>query len=1086
MALYDASKFDETAGDESDLGIDPIVQEAKRRWQRCSEWEGSCRERFIDDLRFENGDSDNGYQWPNAIRRAREVDARPVLTMNIIRQHNLQISNQMRKNKSSVKYIAQGNGATVESAQIMRQIARRIEQRSNAQYAYTLARNFQIGGGIGYWRISTDYINAKTFDQDINILPVLDPLSIYMDPDMKEKDGSDANFAFVFDNIPRGLFDEQYPEFKDMVGRSPLVVAAGDDDWVSKDYVRVCEYYRRVGVSDTLVSFVWQGERKTLLSSRMPKNIRDYVLRDPTVKTREVQVNQIEWYKIAGEYIIDSTLWIGSTIPIVRVIGEETVIDGILDRKGHTRWMKDAQRMFNYNAALDIDTPIPTSSGWTTMGQLRDGDWVFGADGKPVQVAKALPVKIGEPCYRVTFDNGHSVVTDAGHIWRVEERGKRKSWGFPWDSKTVSTVELESKKHFIKLAQPLELLETDLPVDPYVLGVWLGDGNSSSGLISAHEDDAEEQKKLINECGFATSETRRQSGKGVSFHVFGLRGLLAKAGVLNNKHVPEIYLRASYEQRLALLQGLFDTDGCFHNAVNQCIFVNTNPMIAESVLELCASLGIKAHCAKQKAKVSLFPDGHARVCQDNYRIYFTVDPDLVIFRLERKLEKQTKGRVVSWRRTKRLGIASVTPVESRPVRCIMLDTPDHLYLCGKGMIPTHNSSQVEFVALQGKTPWVADARAIEEHESMWNTANTANHSVLIYNGVDDEGQAIAPPTRTPPPTASPAYQNGMDVAFNQMMMVSGQWQNQMGMMGNERTGAAIQGRQQQSETAVYHFQDNYEDALIYTGKILLDLIPKVYDTKRVLRIQAEDEEDYEILIDPQAKQAYLETQAANGKAAMRIFNPSLGEYDIVPSVGPSMASKRQQTAEALTLILTQAPDLIPVIGDLLVSSLDFDKAQEAAQRLRRLVPPAALGRGPTPNEQQLMSANQSLQQALTESLQKQAKGELKLVGKEQMRDIDVYKAQTDRIKALADELPMDPQGLMELIQQLVDESLQSKLSPIIAANADDIDADGGKDVPEGHPGITGARKAPDGQWYVEHPMAPGKFMKIVPNTRGAA
>lgn len=744
--VYDASRYDTTGGDEAEgLGIDPIVQEAKRRWQRCSEWESPSRERFIDDIRFENGDSDNGYQWPNAIRRAREVDSRPVLTMNIIRQHNLQISNQMRKNKSSVKYVPQGNGATVESAQIMRQLAMRIEQQSDAQDAYTVARNFQIGGGVGYWRIVTDYVSWDTFDQDVYILPVKDPLSVYLDPDIKKKDGSDANFGFVFDNMPMGIFKEKYPEFADTAGHSPLTIATGDDDWVSKDYVRVCEYYRKVGVDDTLMSFVWQGERKTILSSKLPSNVRDAILRDPTVRTRQVQVEKIEWYLIAGEHVIDSTIWIGKTIPIVRVIGEETVIDGVMDRKGHTRWMKDAQRMFNYNA----------------------------------------------------------------------------------------------------------------------------------------------------------------------------------------------------------------------------------------------------------------------------------------------------------------------------------------------------SSQVEFVALQGKTPWVADVRAIEEHESMWNTANTANHSVLVYNGVDDEGQEIKPPSRTPPPTASPAYQAGMDTAFNQMMMTSGQFQNQMGMMGNERTGAAIQGRQQQSETAVYHFQDNYEDALIYTGKILLDLIPKVYDTKRVLRIQAEDQEDFEVLIDPQAKQAFEQKIAANGLAATRIFNPSLGLYDVVPAVGPSMSSKRQQTAEALTLVLTQAPDLIPVIGDLLISSMDFDKAQEAAQRLRRMVPPAALGQGPTPNEQRLMQANQALQQSLTQSLQSQAKNELKLVGKDQMRDIDVYKAQTDRLKALGDQLPLDPDGLMQIIHELVEEAMQSRLSPIIEANSKEMSLKP-QASPEGdsqHPGVTGARKAPDGQWYVEHPMQPGKFMKVVPNTR---
>jgi len=722
---------------------DPIIMEAKKRWDRCAEWESPSRERFLDDIRFANGDSDNGYQWPNAIRRAREVDARPVLTMNIIRQHNLQISNQARKNKSSIKIVPQGNGATFQSAQIFKNIIRRIENMSSAQDIYTLARNFQIDAGIGYWRVVTRYMNENTFDQDIYLEPVNDPLSVYMDPDIKQKDGSDATFCFVFDNVPKTLFEEQWPQYRDVIGQNALSVGSGDSDWISRDYVRVCEYFRVVGVDDLLVSFIApDGTRKSILKSKLTPNMYG-IIKDPMTKTRPVQVKQIEWYLIAGDQIIDSTIWPGKYIPIVRCIGEETTIDGIMDRKGHTRYMKDSQRMFNYNA----------------------------------------------------------------------------------------------------------------------------------------------------------------------------------------------------------------------------------------------------------------------------------------------------------------------------------------------------SSQVEFVALQGKTPWVASAQAIEEYESMWNTANTSNHSVLVYNGFDDSGNAITAPVRTQPPTASPAYQQGMDTAFNQMMMTSGQWQNSMGMMGNERTGAAIQGRQAQSETAVFHFQDNYESALVFTGKILIDLVPKVYDTRRVIMIQAENDEDMEVVIDPRAQAAFMQQQQSIQQASLNIFNPNVGEYSIAPSVGPSYGSKQQETRDALSLILTQAPQLVPIIGDILMASMDFDKSQEAAQRLKRLVPPAALGECPTATEQQLQAANQSLTESVTELLNQNAKQELKLVGKEQMRDIDVYKAQTDRLKAMQDMLPEDAEEIMELLHQLVQSSLENDLSPIVEANANNIDIDG--PLASGDQGgatsvapMEGAKRAPDGEWYIPDPSRPGKYFKL--------
>lgn len=731
------------------LSGDPLIEEARQRFDRTAEFEAIWRTRFINDLKFANGDSDNGYQWPDALRRARGVGDKPCLTMNIVRQHNLQIVNEAKRNKSEPKVIPLGNGATVESAEVVRALIRHVGHQSNAQAARTTAREFQVEGGIGWWRIVTDYEGPDSFDQEIFIRPVPDPLSIYMDPDCQQKDCSDAKFAFVFDVVLQDDFRAAYPDLE-LPGPTPLGLGSMDADWIAEDHIRVCEYFRKVPKADKLVSFVHQGQRKTIRHSRLPVQGRKAILDDPQTRIRSVFDDEVEWYLIAGQTVVDSTIWPGRWIPLIRCIGEETMIDGLLDRKGHTRAMKDSQRMFNYNS----------------------------------------------------------------------------------------------------------------------------------------------------------------------------------------------------------------------------------------------------------------------------------------------------------------------------------------------------SAQVEFVALQGKTPWVGPAKAIEGYETYWNTANNQNHSILPYNDTDDENpeRQIAAPTRTEPPTAAPAYQAGMETAFNQMMMTSGQWQNQMGMGGNERTGRAIAERQEQSDTSVFHFQDNFEDSLRYEARQLIDLFPKVYDTKRVKKILADDGVSMEVVIDPSSKQAYLAEQQHDNEVIRRIFNPTLGLYDIAPSFGPAYGSRRKETADALTLILTQAPGLTGIIGDLLLRSLDFEEAQEAALRLKRMVPPIALGQGPSQSEQQLQAQVQHLTGLLTKVLQDHAKDRLKLIGKGEMRDIDAYKAETDRFKALADALMLDEGGMNQVVEQLVSDALQTKLQPILEANAPELEAESGSPaktggIPAGtldQPPVPGAQRAQDGEWYILDPTRRGKYLRVAP------
>jgi hypothetical protein len=194
---------------------------------------------------------------------------------------------------------------------------------------------------------------------------------------------------------------------------------------------------------------------------------------------------------------------------------------------------------------------------------------------------------------------------------------------------------------------------------------------------------------------------------------------------------------------------------------------------------------------------------------------------------------------------------------------------------------------------------------------------------------------------------------------------------------------------------------------------------------------AEDGVEKDVEIDPGARMAYFQETDHRGEVVRRIFNPQVGKYDVAANVGPEYGTKREESRDALTLILTQAPHLTGVIGDLLFKSMDFEDAQEASQRLKRMVPPQALGKGPTPTEQQQQQAIQALQASLAKSLERQGKDQLKLVGKDQMRDIDSYKAETDRMKVLA---PMAPEEFMTLVAQLVQDALDTQLAPLIEAN----------------------------------------------------
>lgn len=386
------------------------------------------------------------------------------------------------------------------------------------------------------------------------------------------------------------------------------------------------------------------------------------------------------------------------------------------------QWAKTGKRRFRRayieqgkgnGKALALDTQIPTPSGWTTMGDIRDGDLVLGDDGKPCRVIKAHPVSLDRDCYEVVFDDGSRVTASAEHLWQTEHR-RPKPGGV-----TIKTTEeiaetlrnangkYQSANHSVRLSAALDLPDANLLVPPYVLGAWLGDGDTDCARLTCAYDDAQIIEE-IEACGQPVLEQRRHSNSTGRFSLSSGRGVrgntlmerLRKIGVLGNKHIPASYLRGSRAQRLALLQGLMDTDGSIAKT-GQCEFTVTNKMLADGVLELAITLGLKATIIEGRASLN------GRDISAKYRVGFFAPWDIPVFKLRRKSERQAqthkRRRLSSDRR-----IVSCKRVRSVPVRCITVDSANSMFLCGRQMIPTHNSPLVGAIGLYGL---VADGEA---------------------------------------------------------------------------------------------------------------------------------------------------------------------------------------------------------------------------------------------------------------------------------------------------------------------------------------------------------------------------------------
>jgi hypothetical protein len=676
---------------------DDILATAKERFERSLERSSHNREKMKEDIRFAAATPDDPWQWEDADRTARK--GRPMLTINKMPQHIRQVTNDIRQNRPSIRFRPADDKADPEVAEILMGLVRHIEANSDADIAYDTASEHQVVHGLGYIRVLADYVSESSFDQDIFIGRIKDPLKVYDDPDAQDPAGADRKWLFLEETLKEADFKAQYPD-ADAIDWSYIK----DTGWFGGDKdVRVVEYFEVIEKPATLL--LWASGATSFKGEDMPEGV--YMGEQP-IKTRKTHKCVVMWRKLNGQQVLEEKEFPSKHIPFARVIGNEWEVDGKTYLFGLVRNAKDSQRMYN---------------------------------------------------------------------------------------------------------------------------------------------------------------------------------------------------------------------------------------VAQSAI-------------------------------------------------------------------------------------------------------------VERVMQSPKAPWTVPAEGVEGYEKEWQSANTANHAYLPYNHVDGEGNPIPGPQRTQPATVEAGLNQIAMGASDDIKSETGQYDASLGQKSNETSGRAIMARQREGDTATYHYVDNLARAVRHIGRIVLDMIPKVLDTKRVARIIGEDDEQQNATLDPANPEALTEYQDDQG-AMQRVFNPTIGTYDVHTTTGPSFTTRRVEAVEAMTEMTQANPALWQVIGDLLVKNMDWPGADDMAKRLKLTLLPqvqADLNKEDgapevPPQMQQAMDQMQQQIEQMGEALGKagdhvdqleadHAAAEHANRIASEGREVDRFKAETERLKLV---LPyLDQSSVQELAASV---GLQARSTPDIAPGA---------------------------------------------------
>ena len=667
------------------------------RYQDAIEYWANDREAALDDIKFRAGE-----QWPSDIVNQRERDKRPCLTVDKLAQYVRQIVNDGRQNRPSIKVRPVDSGADMATAEVFQGIIRHIEDRSCADAAYDTALDSAATCGQGYFTVRTEYANDMTFEQEIVIKRVRNPLSIIVDPMSKEADGSDMMFAYEIEEMKKEDFKAKYPDKmpesfeKDVYG-----------DWFG-DIVRIARYW-----------YVEEEDRELYMlenGSVIDKAQYDQLIAEglevesAVVEKRNIPKRTVKHCLVTGkDYLEEPKEWVGKYIPILVVWGNEIDVEGEVTHSGIIRPAKDAQRLYNYS-------------------------------------------------------------------------------------------------------------------------------------------------------------------------------------------------RSAFAERVAL-------------------------------------------------------------------------------------------------------------------------TP--------------------------KAPWVAAEGQVEDYENEWATANTDNHSVLRYRPVSLNGSPVPPPQRQTMADIPSGFAQDMQMSEHDIQAAIGMYSSSIGAPSNERSGKAIMARQKEGDVGTFHYHDNLNRAIRHCGRILVDLIPKIYDTDRVIRILGYDGKPSEAQISPSVP------TASQKMGLQMIYNLGVGTYDVTISSGPSYNTLRQEAADSMMQMVQANPQLMGVMGDLMVKNMDWPGAEEMSERLKLTLPPEIqqaemqkkqqtmppeMQQVIAQFEQALQQKDQMMDQAATkiEELMAELKKEKdaneakekEVVIKAVQAEISAYDSETRRLQVV--QQAMSPEQIQAIVIQTLTDLAAPNLPPQLA------------------------------------------------------
>ena len=459
--------------------------------------------------------------------------------------------------------------------------------------------------------------------------------------------------------------------------------------------------------------------------------------------------------------------------PMVLMLWQEAFIEALYSFKMAKEWVDRGKVIDRFKKALlliarkntkalALDTRVPTPDGDKTIADIQIGDYVFGVDGKPCLVTGTSEIFKDRRCFEITFEDGEKIICDEFHKWTVQTKECRKRLAYkpisnrksrcqhPLDENgniTLQAFEMAEDfkrvrtdgkgteyKYRVPMAKPLEYPEANLPLHPYVLGLWLGDGDRNDNRIAVSKDDLPELLEQLKRCGIEVHSTLMfdgkyevRIGKNYAYHKHDVRENLRDLGVWKNKNIPELYLKASTEQRMELLRGLMDTDGCCTKR-GQCTFTQKSKTMIDGFSALLTSLGIK-HTINYDDRIKC---GNA-ICAA-YKAQFWTDKSFSCFRYKRKHERLKENLA---KRMDYKSIIDIQEVAPRDTKCITVDRTDGLFLCGERNTVTHNSETCSALA---NSEFVAG----NEGSDLVCSSNDDAQASIVYDAIDTMRQLYDP------------------------------------------------------------------------------------------------------------------------------------------------------------------------------------------------------------------------------------------------------------------------------------------------------------------------------------------------------